>query len=72
MYNYILKIDGMSCSMCEAHVNDAIRNNFDVKKVKSSHKKNETLIVTNNKFDEEKLKDVLHKIGYEVLEIGTK
>ena len=46
MYNYILKIDGMSCSMCEAHVNDAIRNNFDVKKVKSSHKKNETLIVT--------------------------
>ena len=71
MYNYIFKIDGMSCSMCEAHVNDAIRNNFDVKKVKSSHKKNETLIVTNNKLDEEKLKDVLHKIGYEVLEIGT-
>ena len=72
MYNYILKIDGMSCSMCEAHANDAIRNNFDVKKVKSSHKKNETLIVSNNKLDEEKLKDVLHKIGYEVLEIGTK
>ena len=71
MYNYILKIDGMSCLMCEAHVNDVIRNNFDIKKVKSSHKKNETLIVTNNKLDEEKLKDVLHKIGYEVLEIGT-
>ena len=72
MYNYILKIDGMSCSMCESHVNDVIRNNFDVKKVKSSHKKNETLIVSNNKLDEEKLKDILHKNGYEILEISIK
>ena len=72
MYNYILKIDGMSCSMCESHVNDLIRNNFDVKKVKSSHKKNETLIISNNKLDEEKLKDVLHKNGYEILEISIK
>ena len=72
MYNYILKIDGMSCSMCESHVNDMIRNNFDVKKVKSSHKKNETLIISNNKLDEEKLKDVLHKNGYEILEISIK
>ena len=72
MYNYILKIDGMSCSMCESHVNDLIRNNFDVKKVKSSHKKNETLIFSNNKLDEEKLKDVLHKNGYEILEISIK
>lgn len=72
MYNYILKIDGMSCSMCESHVNDMIRNNFDVKKVKSSHKKNETLIVSNNKLDEEKLKDILHKNGYEILEISIK
>lgn len=72
MYNYILKIDGMSCSMCESHVNDLIRNNFDVKKVKSSHKKNETLIVSNNKLDEEKLKDILHKNGYEILEISIK
>ncbi len=72
MYNYILKIDGMSCSMCESHVNDLIRNNFDVKKVKSSHKKNETLIVSNNKLDEEKLKNILHKNGYEILEISIK
>ena len=62
----------MSCSMCESHVNDMIRNNFDVKKVKSSHKKNETLIISNNKLDEEKLKDVLHKNGYEILEISIK
>ncbi len=52
--------------MCESHVNDVIRNNFTIKKVKSSHKKNETLIVSNEELDETKLKDVLHKIGYEV------
>ncbi len=55
--------------MCESHVNDVIRNNFTIKKVKSSHKKNETLIVSNEELDETKLKDVLHKIGYEVTNI---
>ena len=72
MYNYLLKIDGMYCSMCESHVNDVIRNNFNVKKVKSSHSKNETLITTDEKIDEVKLKKVLHDIGYEVIEINLK
>ena len=72
MYNYLFKIDGMYCSMCESHVNDVIRNNFNVKKVKSSHSKNETLITTDEKIDEVKLKKVLHDIGYEVLEINIK
>lgn len=69
MYNYKLTIDGMYCSMCESHVNDVIRNNFSVKKVKSNHKKNETLIVSNEQLDETKLNGVLHKIGYEVTNI---
>ena len=40
MTKTILSIEGMQCGMCEAHVNDAIRNNFAVKKVTSSHAKN--------------------------------
>ena len=28
MTKTVLKIDGMMCGMCEAHVNDAIRNAF--------------------------------------------
>lgn len=32
----ILHINGMMCSMCESHINDAIRKNFEVKKMKSS------------------------------------
>ena len=39
MKKTILTIDGMMCGMCESHVNDAIRANFNVKKVSSSHAK---------------------------------
>ena len=31
MTKTVLKIDGMMCGMCEAHVNDAIRNAFAVR-----------------------------------------
>lgn len=32
-------IEGMSCGMCEAHINDVVRREFKVKSVKSSVKK---------------------------------
>ena len=38
-------IDGMQCGMCESHVNDLVRKNFKVKKVKSSHRTGECTIV---------------------------
>ena len=40
-----LTIDGMHCSMCESHVNDIIRRSEKIKKVTSSHLKNETKII---------------------------
>lgn len=49
----ILKIPDMACSMCEAHINEAIRKEFKVKKVKSSHTKGETLIVSDEPIDQE-------------------
>ena len=39
MFETIIKVDGMACGMCEAHVNDAVRNAMRVKKVSSSHTK---------------------------------
>lgn len=68
---YVLKINGMSCSMCEAHINDAIRNNFKVKKVTSDRRKNETLILSNEKLDIQKIKDVIRETGYELTDIIT-
>ena len=41
-----VKISGMACGMCEAHVNDCIREAFSVKKVTSSHAKGETVILS--------------------------
>lgn len=55
--------------MCESHVNDAIRNNFSVKKVKSSHKKGETVIKSEQPLDAEKLKKVIADTGYTLVSI---
>ena len=53
MVKTTLGIDGMMCGMCESHMNDAIRNNFDVKKVTSSHSKKQTVIITEQDIDEQ-------------------
>ncbi len=64
MVKVILKIDGMMCGMCESHINDAIRQNFDIKKVKSNHSKGETVIVAETEPDEDKLYSVINATGY--------
>ena len=55
----------------EAHVNDAIRENFKVKKVNSSHTKNQTEIISEEPLDEAKLKDVIAETGYELQGISS-
>ena len=71
MIKTTLKIDGMMCEMCESHINDAIRNSFDVKKVNSSHTKGETVIVSKEALDEDKIKSVIDKTGYELKSISS-
>lgn len=71
MIKTTLKIDGMMCGMCESHINDAVRNSFDVKKVNSSHAKGETVIVSNEALDEDKIKSVINKTGYELKSISS-
>ena len=71
MIKTTLKIDGMMCGMCEAHINDAIRNSFDVKKVNSSHTKGETVIVSKEALDEDKIKSVIDKTGYELQSVSS-
>lgn len=71
MVKTTLKIDGMMCGMCESHINDAIRNSFDVKKVNSSHTKGETVIVSKEALDEDKIKSVIDKTGYELQSVSS-
>lgn len=66
MIKTVLEVKGMACGMCESHVNDAIRNAFSVKKVTSSHAKNETEIISEGPLDEEKIKSVIAETGYEL------
>ena len=72
MIQTTLKIEGMMCHMCEAHVNEAIRNHFDVKKVQSSAKDKETVIVSNEALDEAEITAVIAETGYELKGIETK
>lgn len=65
----ILHINGMMCGMCESHINDVIRKNFDVKKVKSSKRKNQTVIVSENPLNEETIRNVITETGYELVKI---
>lgn len=71
MVKITLDVDGMVCGMCEAHVNDAIRKAFAVKKVTSSHAKGKTEILSEQPLDEEKLKAAIEATGYKVAAVRT-
>lgn len=46
----------MACSMCEVHINDAVRGALPVNKVTSSHDKGETVILSEQALDEAALR----------------
>ena len=64
MIQTTVKISGMACSMCEAHVNDTIRRAFSVEKVSSSHAKGETVILSKEPLDENALRAAIDATGY--------
>lgn len=66
MERITVKVEGMMCGMCEAHVNDAVRNAFPVKKVTSSRAKGETEIISGSPIDPEALASVIEATGYKV------
>ena len=71
MYKTTVKIDGMMCGHCEAHVNDAIRAAFDVSKVNSSHTSGETIIIAEEALAEDAVKSALKDTGYAVLSVAS-
>lgn len=66
MYKITAGIEGMSCGMCESHINDTIRKGFKVKKVSSSSPKNKTEIISEEIITEEALHGVIDPTGYTV------
>ena len=67
MIKTVFSVDGMTCSMCEAHVNDAIRKAAGkVKKVTSSHSKGISEVISEEPLDEAAVRQALEDIGYRV------
>jgi copper chaperone len=69
MYETTVKISGMVCGMCEAHINDAVRRAFPVKKAASSHARGETVILSERPLDEQKLRAAITEAGYDVASV---
>ena len=68
MVKTVLKIDGIMCGMCESHMNDLIRKNFKVKKVTSSAKDGETVIISDAELDIPWAKKQIKDIGYALVD----
>ena len=71
MVKLTVGIEGMACGMCEAHINEAVRNAFQVKKVTSSHTKKQTVIIAEKNIPEQELKNVVAKAGYDAISVSS-
>ena len=67
MVKTIVGIDGMMCGMCESHMNDLMRNKFNVKKVTSSAKKGETVVISKEDLDMAQVEKEISEIGYKLV-----
>ena len=72
MIKTTLKIDGMMCGMCEAHICEVIRKTVpSAKKVNAFHSKGEASFITENAVDEDLLKKAVDATGYTCLSIES-
>ena len=72
MIKTTMKIDGMMCGMCEAHVCDAIRKAVpDAKKVTANRGKKEASFLTEETVDSVILKTAIDATGYTCLSIES-
>ena len=64
-------IDGMMCEMCEAHINDAIRKNFQVKSARANRRKRQCVVVSEDELDHDRIRSVIAETGYDLLSISS-
>lgn len=63
----VVEVAGMQCGHCEANINDAIRNRFNVIKVSSSHTKGQVTIIANQDLDTDQIQNVIDESGYQYI-----
>ncbi len=70
MIKTTLKIEGMMCGMCEAHICEAVRKAVpSAKKVSASRSKGEATFLTEETVDTDALKAAIDATGYRCLGI---
>ena len=68
MYKTTLKIDGMMCGMCEAHIADVIRKTIsDAKKLSVSHTKGTAIFFSESEPSKDDLVQAIAATGYTCL-----
>ena len=72
MIKTTMKIEGMMCGMCEAHICDAIRRTVpSAKKVTASRSRKEATFLSEETVDPDALKAVIDATGYSCLSVAT-
>lgn len=72
MNQVTVKISGMSCGMCESHINEVIRRTVPgAKKVTSSHRTGVATFLSEEEPDQERLRSAIEATGYGVLSIES-
>ena len=70
MIHTIVGVEGMGCSGCEDSINEAVRENFNVADVTSSHVEKKTEIHSEAPLDEDALRSVIEDAGFEVTSVA--
>ena len=72
MFKTTLKIEGMMCGMCEAHIADVIRKKIpEAKKVSASHSKGIATFLSEAAPVEEELKNAIGETGYTCISVES-
>lgn len=72
MIRTTIKIDGMMCGMCEAHICETIRKTVpSAKKVSASRNKKEAVFLSEEEIDRDSLKKAIDATGYSCLGIES-
>ena len=67
----VLEITDMECSMCEARINEALRKALDVRSVRSSSRKHETVIWSDRPLPEDRIRETIKETGYTLKRITS-
>ncbi|MCQ2249219.1 MAG: heavy metal translocating P-type ATPase [Treponema sp.] len=63
-----IKVDGMMCMHCEAHVKEALEKINGVESAVASHEKKEVIVTMSKDVADDVLKEAIEKAGYKVMD----